>query len=67
MLAPYTHQVLLSPDVLFHDTLYRWLHKTQVDVLVHLRSPLLLSYLKYRANDPELLYKYYVAHDDFEG
>lgn len=39
----------------------------QTNVLVSLRSPLLLGYLKHRADDPELLYKYYVAHQNYRG
>ncbi len=39
----------------------------QPAVLVSLRSPLLLGFLKHRADDPELLYKYYLSHQSYRG
>lgn len=60
-------EALLSPDALFHETLYQWLQSSHEEILVSLRSPRLLNYLKHRANNLELLYKYYVTHQNYKG
>lgn len=60
------NDVLLARDLLFHDTLYRWLIARGLPgLLVRVASPFVEGFLSTRCSSPDLLYHYYLKRDMF--